>query len=326
MDIDASDPPHTPSAKTIGVVLLQCLLQYFCQGAFARIQRSTPYRADHDTIYLRSFVALLVISSSLQTAMSTYKTWIMAIENRHWWSSKLYNTDFLVNGLTSTFCELYLIRRCWKFSGKNLWLLCALTSLAFVGLFANIWLNVRTSKFVGSVPHSNDASPLRASLWAFPCWVYVSLALDLATTSILSISLWRSRTGVKQLDTTVRDIIGITWESAALPCILMIISTGLYFSSRNVSSSAAAWALSSVRHLDLFFILSTSKFYVLGLLRTLNSRVKFREKFIRHEGVGRQSLGTWLSNEETVVDETEVSSWFGTSRGSLTPDLYHQTD
>lgn len=41
-------------------------------------------------------------------------------------------------------------------------------------------------------------------------------------------SLWHSRTGFKEVDKTVLRIIHITWASAILPTICMVIAVGLY--------------------------------------------------------------------------------------------------
>lgn len=45
-------------------------------------------------------------------------------------------------------------------------------------------------------------------------------------------------------------------------------------------------------HLVLFFVLLTGKLYVFGMLRTLNSRVKLRERMKSHD-LGRTSLENW---------------------------------
>lgn len=44
----------------------------------------------------------------------------------------------------------------------------------------------------------------------------------------VSIYVWKSKTGLNYLDKTVKHIINITWESAALPCVCMIIAAGFY--------------------------------------------------------------------------------------------------
>lgn len=72
------------------------------------------------------------------------------------------------------------------------------------------------------------------------------------------------------------------WESAALPTIAMILAASLY-SSKEVTTP---------RHLDLFFILLTGKLYTLGILRTINSRVIFRERLASADH-GRTSLSDY---------------------------------
>jgi len=42
------------------------------------------------------------------------------------------------------------------------------------------------------------------------------------------VSLWHSKTGLREVDKTVVKVIHITWESAVLPSICMIIAVGLY--------------------------------------------------------------------------------------------------
>ena len=44
----------------------------------------------------------------------------------------------------------------------------------------------------------------------------------------VSYFLWKSKTGMNYLDKAVKHIINITWESAALPCVCMIIAAGVY--------------------------------------------------------------------------------------------------
>ncbi|KAH8094953.1 hypothetical protein BXZ70DRAFT_347549 [Cristinia sonorae] len=282
-----------PDAATAGLVLLQGFLQYFCLGVVCSQAVKFWNRSAEDTIYLRSFVAVLIIGGCLQTGLASYKVWVVGIMDRHWWTRHLYNTDFFVNGIVCSVCEAFLIHRCWKVSGRNVWVLVALPPLGMVALIANIYLMVKVTASIGHEPLYMD--PLRTSDWAFPCWVYVSLILDIAITVTMSALIWRSKTGYSHVDKTLRNIISILWESAALPCLFMVVAAGLFFGARH---SAEA------RHLDIFFILSTSKFYTLGLLRTLNSRKKFREHF-QKKATGRQSLGSWLSHDETVVDPDE---------------------
>jgi hypothetical protein len=57
----------------------------------------------------------------------------------------------------------------------------------------------------------------------------------------------------------------------------------------------------SAYHLVVFFVLLTGKLYTLGLLRTLNSRVKLRQRMKSHD-MGRTSLSDWQWEQEPNSD------------------------
>ncbi|KAI0797003.1 hypothetical protein C8Q75DRAFT_221125 [Abortiporus biennis] len=282
-------------AGTTGLIVLQAFFEYLCQGVIFTQAVKFFKRSEEDTIYLRTYVIVLVLLGCLETAISSYKVWVVAVFQRHWWTSNLYNTNFFINALICTTCEVYLIRRCWKMTKKNIWVLAILSALAIIALIGNISLEVEARMSLGMPPQYLD--PLRTGCWSFPVWVYASLALEIALTTTLSVALWRSKTGYSYLDKALRNIIGITWESAALPCMCMIVAATLYFVGEKSYNA---------RHWDLFFVLCTAKFYMIGLLRTLNSRVKLREK-ITSGDVCRKSLGTWLSGETTVCEREDNS-------------------
>jgi len=45
---------------------------------------------------------------------------------------------------------------------------------------------------------------------------------------LVVVSLWRSKTGLTEVDQVVLHVIAITWESAALPSISMLVAVALY--------------------------------------------------------------------------------------------------
>lgn len=55
--------------------------------------------------------------------------------------------------------------------------------------------------------------------------------------------------------------------------------------------------MTKVRHLDLFFIIASGKFYTLGILRTLNSRLVLRERLTSTDLGGRRSLSDYEWNQ-----------------------------
>lgn len=48
---------------------------------------------------------------------------------------------------------------------------------------------------------------------------------------IVSYYLWKQKSGINHLDKCLKHIIGITWESAAVPSITMLIAVSLYYSN-----------------------------------------------------------------------------------------------
>ncbi|KAL6305813.1 hypothetical protein BKA93DRAFT_197584 [Sparassis latifolia] len=296
---------NTPDAATTGPILIQGFLQYLCQGLIFSQGVKFWLRSSEDSILLRFYVGTLVFSSILQTALETYKVWLDVIIRKHWWTTPLHSTEYLLNGVICTLCEVFLIRRCWKLTQKNYYLLFALASLSASTCVANIYLAVRIAQEIGSMNVYED--PLSAGIWAFPLWVYGSLVIAIAVTSILSVCLWRTRTGVNCLDRTVKHIIGITWESAALPCACMILGASLY-SSKHVREST------KVRHLDAFFVLITGKLYTLGILRTVNCRKDFRERLASTD-LGRHTLSSYQWNQEPLVAAAPVNWTSGSSHG-----------
>ncbi|KAF4619303.1 hypothetical protein D9613_005166 [Agrocybe pediades] len=122
------------------------------------------------------------------------------------------------------------------------------------------------------------------------------------------LSLWRSRTGLREADKTVVKVIHITWESAVLPSICMVVAVGLYHAApvrafANILMSAithgGVFRQRIGDHLVLFFVLLTGKFYTFGMLRTLNSRQNLRLSMQSH-GLGRTSLGDWDWDQATL--------------------------
>ena len=58
--------------------------------------------------------------------------------------------------------------------------------------------------------------------------------------------------------------------------------------------------------IELFFILITGRFHVLGLLLTINSRRKWRDRMKSHD-IGRVSLSDWQWGEERTAAASEES-------------------
>ncbi|KAI0832615.1 hypothetical protein BC628DRAFT_333221 [Trametes gibbosa] len=283
-----------PDRYAAGPILVQTFLQYLCQGVIISQSAKFYHRWQNDPVALR-----------------VYKTWVETIDGKHWWTSPLHSTEFILNAFICSLCEAFLIRRCYRITQQNIYVFVYLCTLLLTSLTASIYLTVRIAKVIGPSSQHGYADPLHASMFAYPLWVYVTLVMALSLTIILSVSLWRTRTGLRHLDHTLNHIIFITFESAALPTACMLASAVVYsvrdaeaaaspaspVPSSPTSSPARTVAprhgpAAAMSHLDLFFVILTGKVYTLGLLRTLNSRTQFRAG-MHTDDLGRRSLSAW---------------------------------
>ncbi|TFY74411.1 hypothetical protein EWM64_g9601 [Hericium alpestre] len=244
-----------PDVLTEAPLLLGGFIQAVLQGViFAQAMKYWGSPLD-DTRRMKAYVVVLVLLSALQTSLIVYKQWIVLVMHKRWSSSPLNWSQLFVNGLLCSVCETFLIRRCWKATKRNTWVLVFLVLIGLIVFGANLYLAIgigQVSKY--EVPNNDplDSDWYFPTAFAFNLWIVGSLALDVIVTSILMVYLWQSKTGLGYLDKALKHIISITWESAALPCATMVITTGLYHSKPPRS-----------RHLVLLFILLAGKFYVL---------------------------------------------------------------
>ncbi|KAI0677355.1 hypothetical protein C8Q78DRAFT_1074062 [Trametes maxima] len=296
-----------PNKSTAGPILVQAFLQYLCQGVIISQGAKFYQRWEDDPVTLRVYVVTLLLSSLLQTVLESYKTWIETIDGQHWWTSRLHCTEFLCNALICAVCEAFLIRRCYRITQRSIVVLIFMGLLLLLTVVATVILTVRIAQVIGPCRDNGYGDPLHASMFAYPLWVYATLVMALSLTTILSVSLWRNRTGLQHLDRTLTHIIFITFESAALPTACMVISAIVYCvrdaegepispfplpPSSATAPHAHAHEMAPSLHLDLFFAILTGKVYTLGILRTLNARAQFRAG-LHTSRLGRRSLTGW---------------------------------
>ncbi|KZT29248.1 hypothetical protein NEOLEDRAFT_1174969 [Neolentinus lepideus HHB14362 ss-1] len=287
-------------ASRTGPILLEALLQSLCQGVvFSQAARYWDSRRE-DTFALKSYVGILVVLSVLQTSLEIYKAWFVTILHHQWSASPLKWTDILLNGTIVVLCEVFLVRRCWLATNKKIWILVPLAVLTLSIFVVCVILAVEVGLTAGDVTVED---PLRANTrhfgsagFAFSYWIFGSLVLDALVTVILSIFLWRSKTGLNYLDKTLRHIIGISWESAAVPFISELVAVCIYNALPHVNYQ-----------LVLLFVLSTGKFYTIGILRSLAYRVQLRAR-LQSTDLGRTSLSGWnWDQERTAVDRLSIA-------------------
>ncbi|KAF8913771.1 hypothetical protein CPB84DRAFT_5464 [Gymnopilus junonius] len=291
--------PGKPVENLPGPILLDGFFQSFLLGTI--VNQAFKYILDYrdDSWRKREFVISVILLSFLQTVLEDYKVWRTLILHRRWSTSRIEWSDLFLNGTVCWLCEGFYIRRCWKMMGKCIWMLAPLSILSMLIMAANIYLAIAMGIAFRSLAGTDDTLTeshflLPSTIVAFSFWIFGSLVLETTVTVLLSVSLWRSRTGLREVDKTIFKVIHITWESAILPSICMVIAVGLYHAKPRVDD-----------HLVLFFVLLTGKFYTFGMLRTLNSREKLRREIQAHEhGLGRTSLSTWEWDSATLHTAT----------------------
>ncbi|TFK55579.1 hypothetical protein OE88DRAFT_1731252 [Heliocybe sulcata] len=289
-----------PGSATAGPIMLEALLQTLCQGVlFMQAVRYWDSRAE-DTLRLKLYMGVLVILSMLQTTVEIYKAWFVAVLRQPWSASPLKWTDILLNGIIVFLCEMFLVRRCWLATNKTTWILIPLAALTLSIFIVCVILAVEVGTTAGNVivedPLRAQAGHLGSAEFTFSYWIFGSLVLDTVVTSILSVFLWRSKTGLNHLDTTLRHILTITWESAAVPFISELIAVCVYHAMPNANYQ-----------LVLLFVLSTGKFYTIGILRSLASRVELRTR-LKSTDLGRTSLSGWnWDPERTAIDSLSIT-------------------
>ncbi|KAH8988528.1 hypothetical protein EDB92DRAFT_1006614 [Lactarius akahatsu] len=283
---------------TSGPILVEGILQAVCQGViFAQAARYWECPLN-DTMRMKAYVLTLVGLSLLQTMYTTYKLWYILVYFEYWSTSPLVWADLFINGLICTICETSLIRRCWKVTKKRKWVTAPLAFLLVTIFIANVYLSITLG--LGSKHGEANDSPLRAersfsAQFSFNYWIFGSLVLDVAITSILMVWLFQSKTGLENLDQALDHIVAVTWESAAVPSIFQIVAVSLYDSKSDES-----------HHLVLFFSLMTGKLYTLGILRSLNSRPNLRGR-MTSDDIGRRSLSDWQWSNES--ENTTSRRW-----------------
>ncbi|KAH9060975.1 hypothetical protein EDB87DRAFT_1683089 [Lactarius vividus] len=283
---------------TSGPILIEGILQAVCQGViFAQAARYWECPLN-DTMRMKAYVLTLVGLSLLQTMYTTYKLWYILVYFEYWSTSPLVWADLFINGLICTICETSLIRRCWKVTKKRKWVTAPLAFLLITIFIANVYLSIALG--LGSKHGEANDSPLRAersfpAQFSFNYWIFGSLVLDVAITSILMVWLFQSKTGLENLDQALDHIVAVTWESAAVPSIFQIVAVSLYDSKSDES-----------HHLVLFFSLMTGKLYTLGILRSLNSRPDLRGR-MTSDDIGRRSLSDWQWSNES--ENTTSRRW-----------------
>ncbi|KAJ7241903.1 hypothetical protein B0H12DRAFT_1326143 [Mycena haematopus] len=276
-----------------GAILMDGLLHSFCLGFVLALGLKYWEEYAQDSIPKRAFVLTVVLLSSLQTVFLDYKVWSVAIYHKSWASGPFVWADFFLNGTICSMCEAFYIQRCWKMTGRSPWALYPMVSLWLSGVGAQFYITITLglefhSFTVNQILGANLEDLFRNTMIVFSYWVIVCLVLDVTVATILITCLFKSKTGLDTSNSVVNRVILLTLETALLPSISMAVAVIILHGTPNPGE-----------HDDLvmFFVFITAKLYAIGLLRTLNARVRLRER-LQSTDLGRTSLANWTWDQD----------------------------
>ncbi|KAL1738729.1 hypothetical protein HDZ31DRAFT_69686 [Schizophyllum fasciatum] len=296
------------SKVTQGTTLVDALIHSFLFGFV--VSQALKYGDDYgrDSWKKRVLVGIVVAFSVGQTMLQYYKAWYILIEsNPSWSTSGLTWLDFTLNGVICSICQGFYIRRCWKLTQRNPWVLYPFATIH--ALAAVAWIGLVISMQLRSTATSESAARCLSELSkvAFATWTLGSLVLDSAAAFTITHRLYSSRAGNKGSDSVVKEVIAVTWEAAILPAGCMFIAVVLYNqpNPRNLPV--------------LLFALICGKLYAIGLLRTLNARDKLRAR-MKGQDLGRVSLGNWDWAGASILPPVERPPSFVSPNATLVKD------
>ncbi|KAF9781696.1 hypothetical protein BJ322DRAFT_238941 [Thelephora terrestris] len=281
-----------------GILLTSGLLHSFIQGIItSQVGRYYENYYHLDSLSMKIYVGSIVVVSFAQTTYISYKAWtVILLRGGHSNTTllkALTAADLFLNGVLCALCHTYLIRRCWKATNNNRWVLWTLSSLNAIVLIAIIIISV-------AVAVDLNETLGRLVMILLLVWLFGSIVLCFSLTSILLYSLWKFRSGIAHLDKTLSWITRTVLSSALLPSVFIIVAAALNRTYSADPSSARNHPFEQT--LSLFFIVITGKVYALSLMHTINSRQAMRERFKSHDH-GRTSLSRFQWSEpQTLVD------------------------
>ncbi|KAG2152471.1 hypothetical protein BD769DRAFT_1405364 [Suillus cothurnatus] len=251
-----------------GAILVGVFIQFFFQGIIV-IEAGQYYEVCYEDSWGRNlFVAFVTLLSLAQTAFEGYIAWKANVENRILLMIPRAWFALFLNGFISGINKLFLLRRCWRVTKGSWWIL-VLFALTITTYVANI---------------------LMLSVISFSYWTTAVLVLDVILSVILAFFLWKNKTGVHHLDRALLRFCAVATESAVWPSLCVAVSAGLATANRLV----------------FVFLLQTGKLYTLSILRTLNAKVRLRER-MKSDDLARGSLGNWSWQQADSGTDHEMS-------------------
>ncbi|KAG2156283.1 hypothetical protein DEU56DRAFT_937125 [Suillus clintonianus] len=292
-----------------GAILVGVFIQFFFQGIIV-IEAGQYYEVCYEDSWGRNlFVAFVTLLSLTQTGFEGYIAWKANVDRRTLLMIPRAWFALFLNGFISGINKLFLLRRCWRVT-KGSWWIAVLFGLTVTTYAANILIAVAFSRLGVVNPKPRDVI---LSVIAFSYWTTAVLVIDvilsiireshftLGNTSfdddpLVAFFLWKNKTGVHHLDRALLRFCAVATESAVWPSLCVAVSAGLFFSHN-----------ANANRLVFVFLLQTGKLYTLSILRTLNAKVKLRDR-MKSDDFARGSLGNWSWRQAGGVSEMSMDA------------------
>ncbi|KAG1755462.1 hypothetical protein EDB19DRAFT_408313 [Suillus lakei] len=284
-----------------GAILVGVFIQFFFQGIIV-IEAGQYYEVCYEDSWGRNlFVAFVTSLSLTQTAFEGYIAWKANVDRKTLLMIPRAWFALFLNGFISGINKLFLLRRCWRVT-KGSWWIAVLFAFTVTTYVANILIAVAFSRLGVVNPKPSDVT---LSVIALSYWTTAVLVLDVILSVILAFFLWKNKTGVHHLDRALLRFCAVATESAVWPSLCVAVSAGLFFSHN-----------ANANRLVFVFLMQTGKLYTLSILRTLNAKVKLRDR-MKSDDFARASLGNWSWRQANSDGDHEMAMSAAHSRSSF---------
>ncbi|KAI0319093.1 hypothetical protein OF83DRAFT_1112129 [Amylostereum chailletii] len=214
-----------------------------------------------DQIGLKLLVGVLSALDTAQLIMVAHGLYYYTITsfglypnlNNVIWS---FTADVFLTSVIAVIVQLYLIRRVWILSGKNIWLSAFLTALSLFAFASGMAYGVRLAQ----IPKQSQIEKI---IYLIRMALSGTVAVDVCITIALVYFLRKNRSGMKSTDSVVHFLVVFTINTGAVTSLAALMDVILHATLETTLAF-------------LTFYVMLSKLYVNSLLATLNARTVLR--------------------------------------------------
>ncbi|KDQ49956.1 hypothetical protein JAAARDRAFT_42444 [Jaapia argillacea MUCL 33604] len=247
--------------------LASMIVQSFQTGWLVELFCDFLSRSHRETLTIRVMVVFVTLTAIFQTITAFLSAWRIGVVHFGDWTEILQEKwpDKIQTLMTASLAapfQAFLIRRCWMVTNRSWFVLVPLTALLFVTTSLKIY---QTIAMFGPYRPSQDGLPTTVlpSTKSLILGLILSAVLDISLTTIIFTVIWRARSCIysRRFRRTIRRVVLVSWESAAVPSACAVTSALLYI----IWGEKSAWYL--------FFQAILGKLYAMSFLITLNARL-----------------------------------------------------